>query len=422
MAASAQAVPTSQAASKEPRFDRFTELPSALVRNILERVPGPTLDAVCKEWRSSAYNPPFLRQVIRSYQEYFPSFVSEEDLTNPSQATIRKIHKMIREFFKLSRLPVIDQACRFNSYDPHEIEAARTRISAVCGGNRADFPDSAIAVAAFAGHTELVRQYLASRDFSEQDLEFLKDATEAAFASAAQGHTEIVEMLTHSNFSPAFLLTQLRTNALWGAAIGGQANLVRHLVDSGKVSEQDLKSMTYWSAAEGHSAPVNLLIGSCFRLSDQLRGLAFDRAVFAGQTELVRDLLAGGEISKRSLETAVWDSANRGNTEIVDLLIRSRPALSAQLRGEALEAAAKAGQTELVRFLLDHGPIQHEDRVRALEAAIARGYPTIVEILRARWGGCAGLCNRLWSSGPQIAAVVVGALAATTAIVAAHQN
>jgi ankyrin repeat protein len=490
----------------------------------------PRIEQVAQSWHNDPYDPAFLENVVKSYQEHFPWFVSKADLADPSQETVRKIHQTIREFFKLCDLPAIDQACRFNSYDPHEIRCARTKIEPLLrtgdpflrealvkaaasvgqthmvdalightkiveavGGFPSEFSvelqgvaveaaakagraevvgrfvvkhfddegipilylvriecttaksareghteivkiligacpalsqrlrEIAFAEAVSAGQTALVRNLLDGGEISEESLEI------AVRLGAEQGNTELVHLLIHSR--PG-LSDQLRGRAFEAAVVAGETALARNLLDGGEISEVSLDTLLgavgYW-AGRGHTELVHLLIHSRPALSAQLRGRAFEAAVVAGETALVRNLLADGEIPEESLGLytalrAVGYWAGRGHTELVHLLIHSRPALSAQLRGKALEAAAEAGQRDLVRFLLDHGPIQYGDRVRALEAAIARGDPTIVEILRARQGGCAGLYNRLWSSGPQIAAAIVGALAATTAIFAAQQN
>jgi hypothetical protein len=263
----------------------------------------------------------------------------------------------------------------------------------------AQLRDEAFRYAAQEGHMELAEYCVTGgQELSQASL------LNAARTARKRGHTVIVKMLTSSY---PRLAAEFAKEDLSKAVREGRTELVRHCLDflDKEMIEKSftLQAAVFEAACEGHAAIIQMLIDSRPDLLTQLAGAALRGAASGSHTELVRRLLDGGEISEPDLKMAVMDSAKRGNAEIVDLLIRSRPDLLAQLAVAAVRGAAGGGPIELVENYLHlvGKEIFKEDLVTAIENLAKRGADRVIERL-------INSCPNL--SAPLRGAVLIGAL------------
>ncbi|KAI0514341.1 ankyrin repeat-containing domain protein [Xylaria bambusicola] len=249
---------------------------------------------------------------------------------------------------------------------------------------------SALAAAAFWGHTEIVR-FLVKEAGADVNMQLQRGSYGSALAAAAHwGRIEIVEFLVEAGADVNMQLRGRYGNALAAAAYGEETEIVKFLVEAG--------------------ADVNMQLGCEY-------GSALAAAAYGAETEIVEFLVeAGADVNMQlggRYGSALAAAAYGGETETVKFLVKAGADVNMQLGceyGSALAAAAYGGETEIVKFLVEAGAdvnMQLGGRYgSALAAAAYWGETDTVEFLVHEAG--ADVNMQLWGRYGALAAATVG--------------
>ncbi|MCY3975351.1 MAG: ankyrin repeat domain-containing protein, partial [Simkaniaceae bacterium] len=175
----------------------------------------------------------------------------------------------------------------------------------------------------------------------------------------------------------------------------GNIGDARQLYASKKPSRADVSKACFSAAGKGHENIVSWLIASCKVKADQpdkSGNTVLMVASARGHLETVRSLIReGASIDKQNKQnrniTALGCACMNGHTDVAQLLYDEAMARKGRVEGmgPALEGAARKGQTEAVRWLVDrfgaklsgvHGEV-------ALRIASMLGHKDIVQLLLA---------------------------------------
>jgi hypothetical protein len=201
-----------------------------------------------------------------------------------------------------------------------------------------------------------------------------------------------IEQIVGNEIRPRILAERQRGNDLIAAARSGDIDRVQAFLSTGDISEQ-FRTIAAREAliitdrdltgAELHDRlqSVIVLLESGATISDELRGFAVEMAAKEGYLEITRAFLANGLISEKDRGRAVKMTARCGHTAIVrDLLTNGT--ISEDDRGRAVLGATAKGYLEIVQILLANRALISEDnRGEAVKNAAARGYLEIVRVL-----------------------------------------
>lgn len=103
-----------------------------------------------------------------------------------------------------------------------------------------------------------------------------------------------------------------------------------------------------------------------------------------GDHDLVKNLVARGIDPRPQHDFALVVAADRGNTELLRVLVEDYGLAVDAWEGAALHHAAASGQMASVRFLLEKGcDVESRDN-RALRWAVLRGHVEVVRLLQAQ--------------------------------------
>lgn len=191
-------------------------------------------------------------------------------------------------------------------------------------------PNTRLVAAAKAGDLAAARAALlagaspATRyDYEEAwDREWMTGQESVLQLAARGGHAEIVAELLSHGADPNERDTLRGRSPLVDAAARGDLRIVSMLLDAGAVTE-----------ADPERADRDVLAA----------------AIAGGHVHVAEALVrAGAEATPRALELA----CHRGNSDLADLCSRSGAAASDP---EALAAAARSGEVQTMRWLVDHG-------------------------------------------------------------------
>ena len=179
--------------------------------------------------------------------------------------------------------------------------------------------------------------------------------------------------------------------ALMHAAENGRTEAVQVLLDhDADVNAADNMGCTAVTVAAeaGHLDIVRLLLEHGANVVELVLNDKFLTAAAAGQWEKVGTLLDQGADVNATEDgaTALILAVQAGHGEVARLLIERGAELNRRELDEWLIDAAEKGQLELVKVLLRHGSdVWAQDyycRGRALDVAVAQGYDKIAAILR----------------------------------------
>ncbi len=185
----------------------------------------------------------------------------------------------------------------------------------------------------------------------------------------------------------------LKVDAVKMAAQKGNLDLVRHLLKSCPISQEQSESViaSLWekllqicrypsthSVQNGRAALTTIpeLFGEGF-VSDSCRESALQMAAYCGDLRLTRALLKNGPISNSCRKSAVELAAYCGALELVQELlahgfipVKGRgAAVSAAIASVSTKMATEKDAVRIIQVLLENGPIPESIRVRELSTA-----------------------------------------------------
>lgn len=241
----------------------------------------------------------------------------------------------------------------------------------------------------------------------------------ALMLAAYTGRREIVELLLRHG-ARVNGRDHYRRTPLMAAAMAGRAEVAALLLAHGAELEAvacETETALYWAAAWGHTETVQLLLRAGARANGtatgETTGPPLGQAVQSGHREAVRLLVeAGAPLETRDsrgwtplmhasfagqfgvaeqllalgAQSALPDATARGDLARMSAhLAEGAPADQPDPRGHTpLYHAARWGQLEAARLLLDHGAAVDANDAEALQTAVAYEHPALVELLLQR--------------------------------------
>ena len=195
--------------------------------------------------------------------------------------------------------------------------------------------------------------------------------------------SEALELVVSSSVNP----DAARDEAVLNAAEKGYFSLVEALLADRSLIQEPKRSRVFALAAtNGHLEVVRQLLAKG-EISEGDRGQAVTLAAERSHQEVVKALLANGKISEGSKGMAVINSAKNGHLEIVKTLLADG-GISEVQRGWAVIEAAKNGHLEVVKYLLvNEASISRFFRSEAIKFALAGGHHSVADFLKRNQGG-----------------------------------
>ncbi|XP_052672765.1 protein TANC2-like isoform X4 [Crassostrea angulata] len=252
--------------------------------------------------------------------------------------------------------------------------------------------------AAMHGHLDALI-FLLQCDWSEYDGQLTKVEAmqQAMVASAATGHTNIIDFLLHNysatsdGFGINYCDTLLGETALTASCSHGFKDVVLFLIDQGaSLHQPNNKSLTPLLCAvdAGHWNVADLLLGmgSSLEQTDKHGRTPLMIAAYKGHIGVLEMLLARGsslhQVDKEGLTALCW-ACLKGHHHIIQTLLDKGANLHhVDRRGRTpLQLAAFHGDAQVVQSLLERGAqIEHADQngMRALDRAIDRRNTAVV--------------------------------------------
>ncbi|XP_069486906.1 ankyrin repeat domain-containing protein 17 isoform X16 [Ambystoma mexicanum] len=306
------------------------------------------------------------------------------------------------------------------------VEVARVLLDSGAGINTHsnEFKESALTLACYKGHLEMVRFLLAAG----ADQEHKTDEMHTALMEACMdGHVEVARLLLDSG-AQVNMPADSFESPLTLAACGGHVELAALLIERGanleEVNDEGYTPLME-AAREGHEEMVALLLGqganinaqteetqetaltlACcggfLEVADFLIKAGADielgcstplmEAAQEGHLELVKYLLAAGanvHATTATGDTALTYACENGHTDVADVLLQAGADLEHESEGgrTPLMKAARAGHVCTVQFLISKGANVNRTTLNndhtVLSLACAGGHLAVVELLLA---------------------------------------
>lgn len=212
--------------------------------------------------------------------------------------------------------------------------------------------ETALSLAAYRGHLEIVRLLL-SKGLDANS------RSEALLSAGMYGRAEIARLLLQAGADVNYRDPKFRTTPLIWASKGNNVELIRVLLEAG--------------------ADVNAV--STF-------GTALRMSADGGTVDGLRFLLAhGADVRPENAESPLISAARRGSLEMVSLLLEHGADINATANGSdatPLMWAAQSGHLDVVRMLIGKGADLHRSSQggTALSLAVTNGHKQIADVLR----------------------------------------
>ncbi|KAK4467524.1 hypothetical protein MN116_008911 [Schistosoma mekongi] len=246
------------------------------------------------------------------------------------------------------------------------VDAARCLIKHGCNINThsAEFKESALTLASYKGHTEIVRFLLTAG----ADHEHRTDEMHTALMEAAmEGHVEVARLLL-AHGANVNIPQDSFESPLTLAACGGHTELAHLLIGYGAdVEEVNDEGYTplMEAAREGHEETVALLLAvgaDVNAKTEETQETALTLAACGGFIEVCEMLLNAGadiEVGGVGCSTPLMEAAQEGHLELVRRLLERGAAVNAvTTNGDtALHYAAENGHVKVCEKLLDWGAV-----------------------------------------------------------------
>ncbi len=252
------------------------------------------------------------KMLIQIYRENTPSKVATKAVAAPAK------DKRIREDMTLAEYKALKEKRARKAQ-----KAARKQAE----GIKAMIAARAIQVheAVKSGDVSKLQQYIIDKvDLDRQD----KDENTPLHLAAVMGREDLAEMLIRGGAGIKKIENDIGLSPIQYAAIAGQANVVKILLDNGaSVNEKNSKGETLLllAASRGHLAVVKLLLerGADVNMADNNNERPLHVAANQGHPKVVQALIESG--ANRTLlnndgNTPLQEAINGGNEEVVALL------------------------------------------------------------------------------------------------------
>ncbi|XP_060802351.1 ankyrin repeat and KH domain-containing protein 1 isoform X4 [Amyelois transitella] len=265
-----------------------------------------------------------------------------------------------------------------------------------------EFKESALTLACYKGHLDMVRFLLAAG----ADREHKTDEMHTALMEASMdGHVEVARLLLDSG-AQVNMPTDSFESPLTLAACGGHVELAMLLLERGaNIEEVNDEGYTplMEAAREGHEEMVALLLGqgaSINAQTDETQETALTLACCGGFLEVAAFLIKAGADVELGASTPLMEASQEGHLELVRYLISAGADVHAQTQtgDTALTYACENGHTDVAELLLRAGArLEHESeggRTPLMKAARA-GHVCTVQFLRGKGADV----NRMTANG-----------------------
>ncbi|CAH2085273.1 unnamed protein product [Euphydryas editha] len=228
-----------------------------------------------------------------------------------------------------------------------------------------EFKESALTLACYKGHLDMVRFLLAAG----ADREHKTDEMHTALMEASMdGHVEVARLLLDSG-AQVNMPTDSFESPLTLAACGGHVELAMLLLERGaNIEEVNDEGYTplMEAAREGHEEMVALLLGqgaSINAQTDETQETALTLACCGGFLEVADFLIKAGADAELGASTPLMEASQEGHLELVRYLLQAGADVHAQTQtgDTALTYACENGHTDVADVLLRAGAVlEHE--------------------------------------------------------------
>ncbi|XP_047998051.1 ankyrin repeat and KH domain-containing protein 1-like isoform X4 [Leguminivora glycinivorella] len=231
-----------------------------------------------------------------------------------------------------------------------------------------EFKESALTLACYKGHLDMVRFLLAAG----ADREHKTDEMHTALMEASMdGHVEVARLLLDSGaqVSSVNMPTDSFESPLTLAACGGHVELAMLLLERGaNIEEVNDEGYTplMEAAREGHEEMVALLLGQGAAINaqtDETQETALTLACCGGFLEVADFLIKAGADAELGASTPLMEASQEGHLELVRYLLNAGADVHAQTQtgDTALTYACENGHTDVADLLLRAGAeLEHE--------------------------------------------------------------
>ncbi|XP_066594349.1 ankyrin repeat and KH domain-containing protein 1 isoform X2 [Prorops nasuta] len=229
-----------------------------------------------------------------------------------------------------------------------------------------EFKESALTLACYKGHLEMVRFLLEAG----ADQEHKTDEMHTALMEASMdGHVEVARLLLDSG-AQVNMPTDSFESPLTLAACGGHVDLAMLLIERGaNIEEVNDEGYTplMEAAREGHEEMVALLLSQAGAninaQTEETQETALTLACCGGFLEVADFLIKAGADIELGASTPLMEAAQEGHLELVRYLLASEADVHAQTQtgDTALTYACENGHTDVADLLLQFGAdLEHE--------------------------------------------------------------
>uniref|UniRef100_A0A2A4JTK0 K Homology domain-containing protein n=1 Tax=Heliothis virescens TaxID=7102 RepID=A0A2A4JTK0_HELVI len=228
-----------------------------------------------------------------------------------------------------------------------------------------EFKESALTLACYKGHLDMVRFLLAAG----ADREHKTDEMHTALMEASMdGHVEVARLLLDSG-AQVNMPTDSFESPLTLAACGGHVELAMLLLERGaNIEEVNDEGYTplMEAAREGHEEMVALLLGqgaSINAQTEETQETALTLACCGGFLEVADFLIKAGADAELGASTPLMEASQEGHLELVRYLLNAGADVNAQTQtgDTALTYACENGHTDVADLLLRAGAeLEHE--------------------------------------------------------------
>ncbi|XP_063705994.1 ankyrin repeat and KH domain-containing protein mask-like isoform X2 [Culicoides brevitarsis] len=228
-----------------------------------------------------------------------------------------------------------------------------------------EFKESALTLACYKGHLDMVRFLLGAG----ADQEHKTDEMHTALMEASMdGHVEVARLLLDSG-AQVNMPTDSFESPLTLAACGGHVDLAMLLIERGaNIEEVNDEGYTplMEAAREGHEEMVALLLSQGANINaqtEETQETALTLACCGGFLEVTDYLIKHGADIELGASTPLMEAAQEGHIELVRFLLENRANVHAQTQtgDTALAYACENGHTDVAEILLMYGAeLEHE--------------------------------------------------------------